>query len=55
MAEKIRRWRDEGLDVYAYFNNDAHGYAVENARRLADLVERESGASERRHKGCGIG
>ncbi len=27
-----------GLDVYAYFNNDGHGHAVTNARRLRSLV-----------------
>ncbi len=45
VAEKMRRWHDEGLDVYAYFNNDVHGYAVENARRLRELVEEEIGRS----------
>lgn len=38
VAEKIRAWRDAGLDVYAYFNNDFHGYAVENARKLIEFV-----------------
>jgi len=38
VAEKIRAWRDQGLDVYAYFNNDFHGYAVENARKLIEFV-----------------
>jgi uncharacterized protein YecE (DUF72 family) len=32
-SELIRRWR-ETLDVYAYFNNDWHGYAVSNGRGL---------------------
>jgi len=30
-----------GLDVYVYFNNDAHGHAVRNARRLAELMPEE--------------
>ncbi len=37
-AELIRRWSAEGRDVYAYFNNDAFGWAVENARTLQELV-----------------
>lgn len=40
--EKSAAWiRDrlkEGLDVYAYFNNDIGGHAVENAKTLRDLV-----------------
>lgn len=30
----IRAWQEEGRDVYAYLNNDIHGYAVQNARTL---------------------
>ncbi|MCS6951314.1 MAG: DUF72 domain-containing protein [Bryobacteraceae bacterium] len=37
-AERIRRWRAEGRTVFAYFNNDYHGYAIENARRLRELI-----------------
>ena len=29
---------DQGHDVYAYFNNDGHGHAVTNARRLRSLI-----------------
>lgn len=36
--EKIREWRRDDLDVYAYFNNTAHGHAIEDAQRLKDLV-----------------
>ena len=43
--DRIAGWRDSGLAVYAYFNNDMEGYAVENARTLKELlgleVERE--------------
>lgn len=39
-AEQIRGWYAEGRDVYAYFNNDPHGYAVENAQALRELVGR---------------
>jgi len=33
-AEKIRMWLKLGLTVYAYFNNDANAYAVQNAMSL---------------------
>ena len=32
-AERLRRWAGE-VDVFAYFNNDWEGYAIENARYL---------------------
>ena len=37
-AEKVQKWVISGLDVYAYFNNDALGYAPENARKLSELL-----------------
>jgi uncharacterized protein YecE (DUF72 family) len=37
-ADRIDTWAEDGLDVYAYFNNDMRGYAVENAQTLRDLV-----------------
>lgn len=37
-ADKIKAWQREGLDVYVYFNNDVHGYAVENAMTLQEMV-----------------
>lgn len=40
-AERIKGWLKEGRDVYIYFNNDAYGYAVKNAVRLKELVEKE--------------
>ena len=36
-ARKIKKWLIRGLDVYVYFNNDALGYAIENARTLKKL------------------
>ncbi|MGZ8688508.1 MAG: DUF72 domain-containing protein [Gaiellaceae bacterium] len=36
-ADRIDGWRRSG-DVYAYFNNDWHGYAPRNARRLQRLL-----------------
>jgi uncharacterized protein YecE (DUF72 family) len=38
-AEKIKKWQKQGLDVYAYFNNDALGYAIKNAKALERLVQ----------------
>ncbi|MFP4029351.1 MAG: DUF72 domain-containing protein [Candidatus Brocadiia bacterium] len=38
-AKKVKKLLDDGLDVYAYFNNDAHGYSIENARDLQRYVE----------------
>lgn len=38
-AEQIAASRDEGRDVYVYFNNDAFGYAVENAFTLRRMLE----------------
>src|SRR5262245_45772957 len=37
-ASRIDAWRQDGHTVYAYFNNDASGHAVENARELLELV-----------------
>ena len=37
-AEEIRGWLREGREVFAYFNNDVEGHAVDNARRLMALV-----------------
>jgi len=37
LAEKIKRYQ-KGKDVFVYFNNDACGYAVENAKTLKNLV-----------------
>lgn len=34
-ADRLGVWLDEGIDVYAYFNNDYEGHAVEDARWLA--------------------
>jgi uncharacterized protein YecE (DUF72 family) len=39
-ARRLRGWLDDGCDVYAYFNNDDSGYAVDDARCLADQLRR---------------
>ncbi|MGH2720921.1 MAG: DUF72 domain-containing protein [Actinomycetota bacterium] len=33
-VRRLRAWLDQGCDVYAYFNNDESGFAVEDARLL---------------------
>lgn len=37
-ADRIGEWRSQGRDVFAYFNNDGHGHAVRNAKRLKELT-----------------
>jgi uncharacterized protein YecE (DUF72 family) len=37
-AEQILGFLEDGKDVYAYFNNDAFGYAVQNALRLKEIL-----------------
>ena len=37
-AERVKGWRAEGRDVFAYFNNDEMGYAPKNALRLRELA-----------------
>lgn len=38
LAQKIKKWR-KIADVYVYFNNDAMGYAIENAKELLKLCK----------------
>lgn len=37
-AGRIKGWLKEGLDVYAYFNNDAYGFAPKNALSLKKML-----------------
>jgi uncharacterized protein YecE (DUF72 family) len=37
-AQKVGTWLKQGKSVYAYFNNDLSGYAIENARRLHEIL-----------------
>jgi uncharacterized protein YecE (DUF72 family) len=37
-AGLLDAWLDEGTDVYAYFNNDVGGHAVDDARWLRDRL-----------------
>lgn len=38
-ASKTRAWSSGGKDIYAYFNNDAYGYAISNALKFRELLE----------------
>ena len=38
-ADGIRSFTDQGLDAYAYFDNDAHADAVSNALTLRAMLE----------------
>jgi uncharacterized protein YecE (DUF72 family) len=37
-ATMIKRYLNKGLDVFVFFNNDAHGYAPKNAQELTRLI-----------------
>lgn len=37
-ADRIRAFRQQGLEVYVYFNNDAEGHAIRDAQRLRELL-----------------
>ncbi len=37
-AARIRQWQGDGLDVFAYFNNDMEGYAIKDAEMLKELL-----------------
>lgn len=37
-ARRVRGFLAEGRPAYLYFNNDAHGYAVQNALRLREML-----------------
>jgi uncharacterized protein YecE (DUF72 family) len=39
-AEKFKGWQAEGLNVWAYFNNDIFGYAPADAKRLMDMLKK---------------
>lgn len=38
VAERLRAWLDDGVDAYAYFNNDHEGAAVRDATALRALL-----------------
>ena len=47
-ANRIAGFLARGLPTYVYFNNDAHGYAVQNAFRLREFVAQALPEVERR-------
>jgi uncharacterized protein YecE (DUF72 family) len=38
-AKKAKAWLKDGLDFYAYFNNDAQGFAIKNALKVKELLQ----------------
>ena len=41
-ANRFRQWVNEGHTVWAYFNNDIHGYAPADAQRLLEMVNQQA-------------
>jgi uncharacterized protein YecE (DUF72 family) len=39
-AEKFRRWCKEGHIIWAFFNNDINGFAIQDSKRLMDLLKK---------------
>jgi uncharacterized protein YecE (DUF72 family) len=39
-AAMFINWKKQGHSVFAFFNNDIFGYAVQNAKRLIELCEK---------------
>jgi len=48
-------WLGRGHDVYACFNNDNSGFAIEDARWLADRLRTRSGLTGRSPAPAGWG
>jgi uncharacterized protein YecE (DUF72 family) len=38
-AQKIKAWQQQKHTIWVYFNNDGHGYALQNAQQLIDLLK----------------
>ena len=45
VAERLDRWRTDGVDIRAYFNNDYDGHAVVDATRLRALLDPDASAT----------
>ena len=46
-AKRLQAWLDEGADIYAYFNNDVHAHAVQDAlwlRERLDVIGKDNAA-----------
>ncbi len=37
-ADKIVNWLEGGKEVWVFFNNDYHGFAIKNAERLREII-----------------
>jgi uncharacterized protein YecE (DUF72 family) len=37
-ADRVREWEQQGREVFAYFNNDGFGHAVNSALALERLL-----------------
>ena len=44
-AGRLDRW-SKSVDVFAYFNNDWEGYAIDNAMGLKNILQRMSSPAE---------
>ena len=40
-ADRVKEWSGSGLDVFLYFNNDMEGYAIKDAKTLANLLREQ--------------
>jgi uncharacterized protein YecE (DUF72 family) len=40
-ADKFKKWVKKGHEVWAFFNNDIHGHAFVDAKRLIALIKKE--------------
>ena len=40
-AEMISAWLDDNIKVWVFFNNDYHGYAIKNAERLKEILDKK--------------
>ena len=40
LSQTIRKWLKQRKDVFVYFNNDAYGYAIKNAKELLKFCRR---------------
>lgn len=47
-AKRILSWRESGLDVFCYFDNDQAGYAAQDAMRLADMIADRAAPPQRK-------
>ncbi len=40
-AKKFKNWIKEGHELWIYFNNDVHGYAIADAQRLMEIMAKK--------------